>query len=106
MIRYTTPSISLKLKDVDLTGNNVYVTLEQMNLKLTKTGIDLVIEQDEEDTDISFSLTQEESAMFNFDKACSIQVNYINSAGVRGASEIKGIPVMRNLLDEVIEYAD
>lgn len=106
MIRYTTPSISLKLKDVDLTGNNVYVTLEQMNLKLTKTGLDLVIEQDEEDTDISFSLTQEESAMFNFDKACSVQVNYINSVGVRGASEIKGIPVMRNLLDEVIEYAD
>ena len=110
MINYTTPTISLTVEEADLSGQDVYVTLEQGNLKLTKTGNDLIIDtetvQQITNTSITFSLTQEESAAFNFGKSVSIQVNWINSSGVRDATEIKTIPVMRNLLDEVIAYGN
>ena len=108
MINYTTPSISLVVESVDLTGNDVYVTLEQGSHELTKTGSDLIITTDthgqQTDTEIVFTLSQTESAAFNFGKSVSVQVNWINASGVRDATEIKTIGVMRNLLDEVIEY--
>ena len=108
MINYTTPSISLVVESVDLTGNDVYVTLEQGSHELTKTGSDLIITTDthgqQTDTEIVFTLSQTESASFNINKSVSVQVNWINASGVRDATEIKTIGVMRNLLDEVIEY--
>ena len=110
MINYTTPTIHLIVEAVDLTGQDVYVTLEQGKTELTKSGTDLIIDTDTHgqvtDTIIIFTLTQEESAMFNFGKSVSLQVNFINSAGARDATEIKTIPVMRNLLDEVIAYGN
>ena len=72
--------------------------------ELTKTGSDLILQSQQTDTVITFTLTQEESASFDFRKNVSIQVNWITSDGVRAATEIKSIDVMRNLLDEVIQY--
>lgn len=110
MINYTTPTISLAVEGVDLTGMDTYVSLEQGSKKLTKTGDDLIIEpivgEETTDTSITFTLTQEESAFYDFGKSVSVQVNWISSAGVRDATEVKTIPVMRNLLDKVIEYGD
>lgn len=109
MIRYTTPTITLTVENAVLTGD-IYVTLEQGSLELTKTGTDLTVTTNTHDqvtdTIISFSLTQEESAAFKFNASCSVQVNWITSAGVRSATEIKSIGVMRNLLDEVIAYGN
>ena len=106
MINYTTPSITLTVEGVDLTEYDVYVSLEQGTHELVKTGSALVVSTDEEDTIITFTLTQEESAAFSFGKSVSIQVNWINESGVRDATEIKTISVMRNLLDKVISYGD
>lgn len=106
MIRYTTPAIPLLVEDKDLTGQDVYVSIEQGKIKLTKTGTDLVMTVTEEGTQIIFTLSQTESAMFDYGKPVSIQVNFINSFGVRDATESKSISVMRNLLDEVIAYGD
>ena len=110
MINYTTPSISLTVENRDLTSQDVYVTLEQGNIELTKTGADLVITTDTHnqitDTNIVFVLSQEESAMFAFNASVAVQVNWINSSGVREATDIKVIGVMRNLLDEVIAYGN
>ena len=110
MINYTTPSISLVVESVDLTGQDVYVSLEQGNHELTKTGDSLIITTDthggQTDTESVFTLSQMESASFNFGKSVSIQVNWINASGVRDATEIKTIGVMRNLLDEVIAYGN
>lgn len=110
MINYTTPTISLTVEGVDLSGMDVYVSLEQGQKELTKTGDSLLIEpiagEETTDTSIVFTLTQEESASFDFGKSVSVQVNFINASGARDATEIKTIPVMRNLLDEVIEYGD
>lgn len=110
MIRYTTPSISLTIEDIDLTDKEVYVTLQQGNLKMTKSGADLAINVtpvgESYESNISFTLTQEESAMFDYSRSCIIQANWIDASGVREATDIQNVSVMRNLLDEVIEYGN
>ena len=108
MINYTTPTISLVVEGVNLTGQDVYVTLKQGCLELTKTGADLTVttttHDQVTDTNIAFTLTQEESAAFNYNLSVLLQVNFINSQGVRDATNMVNIGVMRNLLDEVIAY--
>lgn len=109
MIRYTTPILPLEVEGVDLSENeDVYVTLKQNDVELTKKGSDLTILYDAESdlSTITFTLTQEETAAFNINRAVDTQVNFINSAGVRDATDIATIPVMRNLLDKVINYGD
>lgn len=106
MINYTTPTISLVVEGTDISTHDVYVTLEQGKKKLTKSGADLHITTETHgqttDTNITMTLTQEESASFDYNRNVAIQVNYITSQGVRDATEMKNIGVMRNLLDEVI----
>ena len=109
MIRYTTSILPLEVEGIDLTQNeDVYVTLEQGSMELTKSGSDLTIEYDPqtEISNISFTLTQEETAAFNISKSVAIQVNFINASGVRDATNIATVPVLRNLLDKVINYGD
>ena len=106
MINYTTPTISLIVEGTDISTHDIYVTLEQGKKKLTKSGADLNITTETHDqvtdTKITLTLTQEESASFDYNRNVAIQVNYITSQGVRDATEMKNIGVMRNLLDEVI----
>ena len=108
MIQYTTPTISLTVEGVDLTSQEVYVSLEQGTTELTKSGTALTLDSETigrtTNTLISFVMSQEESASFRYNLPVNIQVNWINSSGVRSATEIKSIPVMKNLLDEVISY--
>ena len=109
MIRYTTPILPLEVEGIDLTQNeDVYVTLEQGSVELTKSGSDLTIEYDPqtEISTITFMLTQEETSAFNINKSVAIQVNFINASGVRDATNIATVPVLRNLLDKVINYGD
>ena len=110
MINYTTPTITLTVEGVDLTGKDIYVTLEQGAKELNKSGTALTVTTDTHDqitdTVIQFTLSQEESAAFRFNIAASVQVNWISSDGVRAATEIKTIGVMRNLLDRVVEYGN
>lgn len=108
MINYTTPSITLEVEGADLTTQDVYVTIVQGSVELTKSGTALTISYDSQ-KDIStiiFVLSQEESASFAFSKSAQLQVNFINASGVRDATEIAQISVLRNLLDEVIAYGD
>ena len=106
MTNYTTPSISLEVEGVDLTAQDVYVTIVQGSIKLTKSGTALTISYDSETekSTIVFTLSQEESAAFAFSRSAQLQVNFINSSGVRDATNIASIDVLKNLLDEVKEY--
>ena len=111
MINYTTPAIPLIVENKDLSsGYDVWVSLEQNKKKLEKKNSDLIITAEthgqQTDTNIILTLTQEESGSFDFGKSCSVMVNWIDASGVRGATEMKTIPVMRNLLDRVIQYGD
>lgn len=105
MINYTTPTLYARVKNFDCTtGYDVYVSLEQSCHQLDKSGSDLTLELDGEDTLISVKLTQKESAMFDFNGKVFVQINVIDENGYRAATGIKQIPVMRNLLDKEISY--
>ena len=106
MINYTTPTITLEVENADLTGQDVYVTLEQTGVELTKSGEDLTITTQGDNTIIVFALTQVESAYFDYGKKAQVQVNFINSDGLRDATNIAQISVFKNLLDKEIEYGD
>lgn len=107
MINYTTPTLYATVKGIDLTvGYDVYVSLEQDRVQLDKSGEDLTLETQGEDTLISLKLSQMESAAFNFGKRVFVQINAIDENGNRLATGIKEVPVMRNLLDKEISYGD
>lgn len=103
MIRYTTPAIPLTIEGKDITAHDIYVTFEQGSLELTKTGTDLVVSFSDPDTLITVTLTQEETAAFS-EAPVTVQVNWITSSGVRGATVKKTISVHGNLLEEVLAY--
>lgn len=110
MIRYTTPTITLLVLDIDLTNQDIRVSLEQDDVELTKRGEDLTVRavagEQGTDTEIRFTLSQTESAKFNYNKRAQVQVNWIGVNNVRAATEIKSIQVMKNLLDEEIAYGN
>lgn len=108
MTNYTTPSLSFEVEGIDLTTYKTIVSLEQDDVQLKKSGNDLTLSYDPETnvTAITVVLSQEESAAFNYGRSVYLQVNFINAAEVRDATEIAKIPVMRNLLDEVVHYVD
>ena len=109
MINYTTPSLTLVVDNIDISAYDIYATLEQGLYKLTKTGDELTVNTEtvgeKTNTVITMTLTQEESAKFFYDKPVNAQVNWLVD-GSRFATDIKQIPVMRNLLNRVIEVEE
>lgn len=102
MIRYTNPPITLTVKGKDITDAEVYATIEQNDYRVTKSGADLEMEAVGDDTEIAFTLTQEESALFDASRLTKVQVNWIDGDGMRHATKMANIQVFDNLLDEVI----
>lgn len=103
MIRFTTPTLPL-IVEADLTGMDIYASLSQGCIKLTKKCNDYSVEDNQ--TTINLPLTQEETGKFKADEKIDIQVNWINSIGNRGATVTKTILTIENLLNEVIEYGN
>lgn len=91
---------------VDLTGAEIHVTIKQGARKIQKTGTDIVSVYDSESgkTELSVSLSQEETGAFLAEKKAYVQVNWIFSDGTRDATNIKPIDVSENLIAEVITY--
>ena len=105
MIRYTTPTITLTISNFTLPDEaNVYVTLKQGTTLLTKNEITYA--QTQTCSTFSITLTQEETGSFKTSSPVQVQVNWITSAGVRGATKIATIASFENLLDEVIDYGN
>lgn len=98
--RYTTPTIVLTFEDAELdltTAQNVYVTFASGSSRLTKTGEELQVAPKQ----ISVWLTQAETGRFG--KSVKVQANWTGTGAVRYQSNIKEIPVDRNLLERVVE---
>jgi len=106
MVRATTPTLTLTINDetVDLTAaRNVYVTLEQNNTTLTKTGEELDVDA----RVVKVWLSQTESLALTEGQPLNIQINwtYLDTDGVtvkRAATNVAKITITRQLLDEVI----
>lgn len=104
MRQFTTPTHTIRLKGVDLTGDNVYVTYTQgrTELEVTEVGVAL----DGEDTVLTVELTQEQTGGFAYQRTVEVQVNWVTPDGKRDATRIKTIPVDRNNLDRQVEYVE
>ena len=101
MIRkYTTPTHTLTVKGIDLTGYDVYVTYEQGDVKLTFSDVTCTLSDG--NTVIAVEMTQEDTSKFKEGSYVSVQVNWIRS-GKRDATGVKMIKVDGNLLNEVIQ---
>jgi len=102
LVIYTTPSYTVKLKDIDATAMDLYVTLRQGSASVTLSGGDLSATYDGTDTSITFTLAQEDSAKFLPNRYVEVQVNMMNGT-VRTASSIGVLDALKNLQTEVIE---
>jgi hypothetical protein len=93
---------------VDLTGADIRVTIKQSQRVMQKSGADVTSAYNSETgkTELSVTLTQEETGRLLADCHVSVQVNWIWSNGAREATNIKKIIVTENLLSEVIRYGD
>ncbi len=105
-IRYTTPTLTLIARGVDLTGMDaVTVSLRQRIGKAESTHevdvTDPTMTYDGTDTTITVPLTQEQSGGFVEGAYVLAQVNWMEG-DVRDASTIGRTPWSENLLDEVM----
>ena len=103
MIRYTTPYIKIRVKDIDLTtGYRVWVSLKQASETQTFEVSDLTLE--EGNTIIEFQLSQEQTGSFDTKAPVILQVNWIDRDGHRNATGRVTTNVSGNLLNRVVTY--
>ena len=107
MRRGTTPDYLLTVAGFDLTACAVFVTLAQYSKNITLTGERLLIAYDDKAamSSIVFNLTQDETLSLSSGNV-EIQVRFIDGDGTAQATEIKSIPVLPILFEEVIAYGD
>lgn len=117
MQRYTTSTPVLIVEGVDISAHQVWVTFQQVypddldsnvldtmsysNYKKESITVTPIIKDATgNDTAISCSLTQEQTAKFKPGRV-RVQVNWKTSGGIRKATNIVFIPSFDNLLAEV-----
>jgi len=103
MRRYTTPTLSLRVKQCDLVGCRVLVTISQGPTKIEAEAEPVL---SGEDTLLAVPLTQGETGRLKAGRDCRIQVNWIDRSGNRNATAIKAISIDENLLNKVVGYGD
>lgn len=94
MIRYTTPTHEHKVKGIDLSGCDVWVSYQQGQANLNCRA---EVEYDGEDSLVTVSMTQAETARFR-EGVVSVQINWLYPNGRRDATTRKDMEVLDNLL--------
>lgn len=102
MRKFTTPTITLVVRGVDLSDKDVFVTFAQGENVTTIENPDATF--DGEDTTILVPLSQVQTGGFTVGTV-DVQVNFIDASGNRDATTVKAIGIDRNLLAQVIENA-
>lgn len=100
MVQATTPTFVLTLpQTVDLSeAENVYFTLRQGSVEISKTGDELTIDGQT----VSVYLTQAETLGISVGQA-RLQLNWTYANGGRACTNIAHVAVTENLLKEVVE---
>lgn len=107
MIRWTTPTFTIRLKesaDIDLTeADNMYFTVANKMVTITKSGDDLEVEP----KTVKVFLSQEDTGRL-IEGEAEIQLNWtytdlISGKVRRAATKPKKIRIDKNLLGEVVE---
>ena len=98
MRRGTTPTLKIHVKGIDLSElQTIYVTIKQSNKEVTKSGYDLLIDEDV----IYVPLSQEDT--LTFDRSCAwVQMRATTKEGMAIASNIRMLKMEEILKDGVI----
>ena len=105
MRQYTTPTYTLTVKGVDLTGvDGVWVTFADSNRTVIVTKDSPTVTASGNDSVVETTLTQAETALFAADTKSGVQVNWYDD-GLRFATEIVQINITENLLKEILPNA-
>lgn len=107
MIQYTTPTVTMRIRNVALDpSDDVWLTMQPYD-RSTKgakgdpmTIENPTVEVDGDDTVVTVRLTQEQSAALPAG-GVQVQVNWLTGSGERGATTRANITVAENLLPEV-----
>lgn len=107
MVQGTTPAFTLTLKDQSinlLEADNVYATIEQVGVNITKTGEDITVTEH----GATIWLTQKESLSLRVGKPAKVQLNWTytddpTNTKRRAATKPKEIIIEEQLLRKVIE---
>ena len=104
MRRGTTPILALLVKNCDLTGSTIYVTIKQQSRQLTKSGSNIFVAYyAEAGSMLAVRLSQEDTLLFK-DGRAEIQVRWITAAGDAWGTNVERLDVNKVLLNEVIAY--
>ena len=104
MVRWTTPTFTLTVKNVNLTGYQIYITIQQGSSVVTVNYADVALNVVGENSILTFTISQQDSAKFDFNNKANVQVNGINSDNHRVATDIMQIDVLANLIDRELTY--
>lgn len=105
MRQFTTPTLPLSAEGIDISeADYIWVTFSDKNRNqvVTKNREDFdEIEYDGANTNISITLTQEETGSFIVNSKVDVEINWMIGEK-RYATEIKTISVKENLLNQVM----
>ena len=111
-IRFTTPTLTLVVRGIDLTGMDAVTASLRQRIGRGRTEsthavdvTDPTMTYDGTDTTIAVTLTQEQSGGFVAGEMVEAQVNWMDGDN-RDASTIGEVPWTRNLLAEVMEVEE
>lgn len=103
MTRGTTPTITLTVTDVPLSGATIYLAFRQGRHLLIKSGSDLTV--DTAEGTVAVTLTQAETLQFA-PGTCEIQIRGIYATGVSFATEIITDQVYDVIQNGIIDTAE
>ena len=105
MYQGTTPALVLRVKDKDLTEATIFASIRTGTNVVTKTGDDLLVVKDDDDTLVTMTLTQNETLKLNAGDA-QIQIRYIDGDGLAWATKKAKVKVKDVLYRNIIEAAE
>lgn len=100
MIPWTTPTHTIRIHGIDLTGCRVFVDYRQGCWELHKEAEYVAFEDGV--TTIRVTLSQRESGSFKPDSKVSMQVNWLYADGSRDATIVREFDNLRNLYEKVL----
>lgn len=103
MIQWTSPTDELRVRGVDLTGCDVWVSYQQRKVELDVKATTVAF--DGSDTTVTVELAQAQTAMFK-PGTVQVQVNWVTLEGRRDATLAKEDEVHVNLLEHEVAYGD
>lgn len=106
MYQGTTPALVLRVKNKDLTEDmTIFASIRTGTNVITKTGEDLIVAKDENDTLVTMTLTQSETLKLNTGDAL-VQIRYIDDDGLAWATTKAKLNVNDVIYKNIIAYEE